>query len=103
MPRLLGGEKSDECRDVPGLREAGNWDVIPDVLLNSLGHVGEHICLCEARRDAVGGRTARSQLLGKRLGQAMNASLRSRVVGLAEVTLFADDAGDVDYAGPRLP
>ena len=48
-------KEADEGRYVLGLGKVGKRNIIADFLLDPLGHVVEHVSLCEARRDAVRG------------------------------------------------
>src|SRR5215207_6119728 len=88
--------KADGLGDVLGLAEAAHGDRLEDLLLHLLGYRADHVRLYKARANGVDGDTVPREFQRGRLGVPEQAGLSCRVVGLAQVSRFADEGAHVD-------
>src|SRR5258708_9488146 len=95
--RLLGAQVDDEAGDLVGLAQAPDRDLRQDFgIENFLRDRRHHLRADVAGRDGVDGDALARDFQRQRLGEAVDAGLRRRVVGLAEGALLPVHRRDVD-------
>src|SRR5215207_9894514 len=93
---------ADGPGDLFRFSEAAEGHLFAELLLGFLGDVGDHIGLYESWADGVDGDPEAGQFLGCRLGEAEQAGLGRRVVGLPNVAGLSDEGAHVDDLAPAL-
>src|SRR5690606_37602436 len=100
---LVGGEEADRGGDLLGGAEAAEGHGVADggplVVVQRVGHVGGD----GAGGDDVDGDVPGGELACERAGEAHEAGLRCRVVGLPGLAGGADDRGEEDDAAEAGP
>src|SRR5215203_1628522 len=95
-------EVADGAGYLFGLAEATERDGLQELTLRLLGDGGDHVRLYKAGADRVHGDAVAGELLGGGLGEAEQARLGGRVVGLADVTGLAHEGAHVDDLAAAL-
>src|SRR5215469_16517344 len=97
---LIAGEPADDRRDLIGLSQAFHRDAAYDLLepvgLDGAHHLGADV----SGRDGVDGDTAPRDFLRQRHGEAVDAGLGRRIVGLPELSLLPVHRRNVDDSSP---
>src|SRR5919107_1486084 len=88
--------EADGLGDIFGLAEAAHGDRLEDLLLHLLRYRADHVGLYKPGADGVDVDAAPGKLQGGRFGVPEQTGLCRRVVGLAQVTRFADEGAHVD-------
>src|SRR5919112_659245 len=95
-------EKAHGAGDLFRLAEAAEGDRLEELIPRLIGDAGYHIGLYKSGADRVHRYAVAGELLGCGLGEAEQARLGRRVVGLADVPRLPHEGAHVDDLAPAL-
>ena len=98
----VGGEEHGHVGNVLGLAAAAEGNLRRPFLAHVVGKSRRHGCFNEARSNGVGTDAARTHLLRNRLGQSNQTGLRSGVIALPGVAVYAHNRRHVDDGAAAL-